>query len=79
MPFRGSFRCQEQVNFPQSYEYLTIAPAPSDAGAFSAFSAPTLPPPTDALDERELENLVVAMQVAMANGKESPEFGEAKA
>ena len=69
------------MNFPQSYEYLTIAPAPSDAGAFSAFTAPpmTLPPPTDALDERELENLVIGMQMAMANGKESPEFGEAKA
>ena len=84
---------QEQVHFPHSYEYLTIPPAPADAGAFSmsslnSFSAPAATPAPAApvaaggsdLDEAALGRLADEMQKAMEqHGKESPEFAEAQA
>ena len=83
---------QEQVHFPHSYEYLTIPPAPADAGAFSmsslnSFSAPAATPapaPVAAggsdLDEAALGRLADEMQKAMEqHEKESPEFAEAQA
>ena len=84
---------QEQVHFPHSYEYLTIPPAPADAGAFSmsslnSFSAPAATPAPAApvaaggsdLDEAALGKLADEMQKAMEqHGKESPEFAEAQA
>ncbi len=83
---------QEQVHFPHSYEYLTIPPAPADAGAFSmsslnSFSAPPATPPAapvaaggSDLDEAALGRLADEMQKAMErHGKESPEFAEAQA
>jgi len=84
---------KEQVHFPHSYEYLTIPPAPADAGAFSmsslnSFSAPPATPAPAApvaaggsdLDEAALGRLADEMQKAMEqHGKESPEFAEAQA
>ena len=74
-------RSQEQVHFPSSYEYLTIPPAPSDAGAFSfATVAPTPAPAASGdLNEAVLGKLADDMQLAMEqHGIQSPEFGEAQ-
>lgn len=61
-----------------TYDYLTLTPAPSDAGAFSA--AVERHAASSELDEALLGRLADAMQTALErHGRESMEFGEAKA
>ena len=71
---------QEQIQFHQPYEYLTLAPAPADAGAFS-MAAPAAPSASSSdLNEATLGRLADEMQRAMEqHGLQSAEFGEAQA
>ena len=66
-----------------TYDYLTLTPAPADAGAFSGFGGFSASPPSPAsmdLDEGVLSSLADALQGAMErHGRESAEFAEAKA
>ncbi|CAK9115417.1 Uncharacterized protein SCF082_LOCUS53422 [Durusdinium trenchii] len=69
---------KDGVRFPMTYDYLTLTPAPSDAGAFSA--AVERHAASSELDEALLGRLADAMQTALErHGRESMEFGEAKA
>eukprot|EP00438_Fugacium_kawagutii_P014818 Skav234792 [mRNA] locus=scaffold69:127365:137294:+ [translate_table: standard] len=71
----------EQVQFPHAYDYLTLPPAPSDAGAFSmATTAPFTTPAAPAapaaggndLNEATLSKLADDMQQAMEDfGKDN--------
>lgn len=71
---------KEQIQFHQPYEYLTLAPAPADAGAFS-MAAPAAPSASSSdLNEATLGRLADEMQRAMEqHGLQSAEFGEAQA
>ena len=79
-PSSSAILRQEQVQFHQPYEYLTLAPAPADAGAFS-MAAPAAPSaPSGDLNEATLGRLADDMQRAMEqHGLQSAEFGEAQA